>query len=545
MAANRQTFDNFRTTPENREAVEACRAVSESRFTSAAPLVLFGAPGGGKSHLVWAILNEVRAGAARVGIALVLSRDFPERVRRLTDDPSPLQRGQPVILLVDELELFRDDAPALEAVVRLFHELGHCVVLSSNVHPDRLHTFSEAFRALLKEGTLFEVMAAGQHRNVDVVALQEQLAQLEAEKAALLPEQERADRLQTQLEALEARAQAAEAAREESRERVTVLEAAVEALEQERGVLQKQVGSQAPLQQELASLRKLLSEAVADAEAAMAQQARLQGQLSGAREQLERQGEDHAALQTEHEQMIAATRQIHELVSTRRRDTLRQLETLRLTLEEVFGDLARLGAMEEERNRLRRELEEAWTQLAALEAAVQAGADAGMTVPQAQAEIQRLENLLEEARGERGKLKITLDSAIGRVRGLQGELEKAQKQLSLQAKEMDGLRQEAAGQVAGATIRLGEIQNELLRYREAWEAVESLKREARGDMREVQRLIAAGAQAAERLAGRMQHMLQLQPQQEPEGAEDAEPTPEPDLFEAIPDTSEAPEREEE
>jgi chromosome segregation ATPase len=276
----------------------------------------------------------------------------------------------------------------------------------------------------------------------------------------------------------------------------------------------------------------------------MAQQARLQGQLSAAREQVESLETERSALQEQQEEVQQQAQQMIEHLQAQRNKAGLQQEALRLTMEELFAELDQQRGLQEDRKRLMEALEQAWAQIETLETALRAGEEAGVSYLQVQTENRELEGLLEEARAERGKQKVMLDSAVGRIRGLQNELEKAQKQIRIQTAEMDALRQEAAGQVASANIRLGEVQNELMRYREAWGVVDTMRAEAKADMREVQRLISAGAQAADRLSGRMLHILRLQPESTEQSQEDEAPL-EGDLFEAVPDLpGDAPQEEE-
>ncbi|MBI2434748.1 MAG: AAA family ATPase [Candidatus Hydrogenedentes bacterium] len=531
--ARQLTFNSFCVTPANRDAFEACRAVAERRAASTAPLVLFGPPGGGKSHLIWAILNEVRASAARAGIALVLAREFPLRVRQLLQDPAPLRRGQPILLLVDELEQFRDDAQDLEAVVRLFHAEAHPIIIASNVHPARLGQFSEAFRGFLQEARLMEVVPLGAGEAVDLDALQAELEQLRAENAQLKGDLERATHVEAELADARQALERGAASRGELEERIAQLEDQCRELEQDRSMLQKQVAAQAPLQQELVSVRKLFADAEADAEAALAQQARLQGQLSAMRLEVEeaRRARDEAAHFQELVQTEAQT--LVERFTAARGDAARQHQAALETLQTVIQDMDLCHAAHEEIARLRARIDETQTQASTYAITAAERDDLRAELELARAELAHLEELVEEARADRGRQKVTLDSAVGRIRGLQSELEKSHKQISVQSAEMDALRQEAAGQVASAHVQAGELEHDLAQYRTAWQAMDDVRNAARADIRDVQRLTQAGLAAVERLATRMSHILQLQPK--PAIPAPSAPNPELDLFEALPE----------
>lgn len=537
MAVNRLTFNTFRITPENREAVDVCRAVAGQAYAGALPVVLFGQPGGGKSHLIWSVLNEVRAGAARVGIALVLARDFPDRVRKLVKDPAPIRRAQRVLLLVDELELFRDDAADLEAVVSLFNAQNQPVLLASNVHPERLSQFSESFRALLGQGRLLELSPAGEHRNVDVAALQEQLSQTRAEREALVPQLERADRLQMRVDEVEEKYRASEQSRQQLEQRVAELEREKEELTVEKNVLLRQTGAQEPLQQELNSLRKLFSETEADAAAALAQQALLQGQLTSLRQQLTGAQEEASTAAAEAQKTAEQAMTLHAELGTRRETQMQQQQAVLQSFHALVGEVLEQRACEQTRRQeLQGLLQQTRQRLERLEPAASQAAALQAAVEQQQGELQQLGEALEESRAEASLQTKGLEKASRLNQKLQREFDQALRQIALQAAEMDALRQEVASQVASAQIGLGELEGELHRYRDAWETVDDLRRAARGDVQDAMHLLKAGAEAVGRLERCIGHILKIQP---PRTASTPDsPEAEATLFMALPEIAE-------
>ncbi|HPU97357.1 MAG TPA: DnaA/Hda family protein [Candidatus Hydrogenedentes bacterium] len=154
------TFNSFIEDENNQAAVAICRRVAALDKTLKSPIVLLADRGAGKTHLLWSIVNYYREHQTRVGVALISASDFPRKVRRLVEDPAPLQKNRAAVLLVDELELFREDAGELEAVVGVFLDHGHTVVLASQVHPSALSALSGRFRALLSGGTIVGFQAA-------------------------------------------------------------------------------------------------------------------------------------------------------------------------------------------------------------------------------------------------------------------------------------------------------------------------------------------------------------------------------------------------
>jgi len=311
---NKFQFDNFTVTRGNEEAHGVCRDIARAQYRGPAPVVLFGEPGAGKSHLLWALLNAVREAPVRVGIGLILPHDFPEKLRGLIGNPAPISQGKPAVLLVDGCHAFSEGIGDLEEVVELFLARQHTVVISTAVHPNELRQFSQAFRQRLLEGNVIPL----KHREAAEEAetpesapadTAEHVEAAEAPKPARVEEdgplRNRVVKLEQERERLLAAVREAEAQRDE--------------IARERGTLQRQMEAHAMVQAELASLRKLFADTEADAQGALAQQARLQGLLSAEKEaHRETAASRDAALET---------LRTHQELAGAPRDRLRTLET--------------------------------------------------------------------------------------------------------------------------------------------------------------------------------------------------------------------------
>ncbi len=190
------TFANFRTDDNNQSAFDVCRRLAALEDGVVSPVTLLGDKGVGKSHLLWAIVNHFRENQTRVSIALISASDFPRKARALAKDSTPIQRSRPAVLLVDELELFKEDAEELEGVVRAFLDNGKIVVLASRVHPSMLSACSGAFKALLTRGQVVGLGAPESDAESiagvpafaleQISALRNTVAELERERQRLL-----------------------------------------------------------------------------------------------------------------------------------------------------------------------------------------------------------------------------------------------------------------------------------------------------------------------------------------------------------------------
>lgn len=188
------TFSNFLVTDENRRAFDVARAIAELKAGQQMPVLLLGDDGSGKTHLLYAIVNHLRASSANAGLAYLTPTDFPEPVRQLIDDPTRVERASNAVLLVDQLDAIdgldsnSTVAEELEAVVRIFLDNGHYVVLASNAHPDRIRQLPDGLGELLSGGTSITLPPHGaeaQARLIEEKIRQEQSGALEAQRAEI------------------------------------------------------------------------------------------------------------------------------------------------------------------------------------------------------------------------------------------------------------------------------------------------------------------------------------------------------------------------
>ena len=151
-------FHAFNVDDEKREAFGACRGVARLETEAPVPIVLVAEHGSGKTHLLCAIANDVRASIRDAGIACISPESFPDEARKLIDDPRPVDLAQKAVLLVDDLDGFDTDLQLLGKIVRLFVENDHSVVITSRFHPDRLDTLPQELRGSLETARIIEAV---------------------------------------------------------------------------------------------------------------------------------------------------------------------------------------------------------------------------------------------------------------------------------------------------------------------------------------------------------------------------------------------------
>lgn len=151
------SFGTFLVDDANRAAFEACRNVADLQDVDPMPVVLVADKGCGKTHLLYSIVNRVRATSADTGLAYITADNFHPRVRALVSDPAPLQQAATAILMVDQLDAFADCLDELEAVVRVFLHYGHPVIVASRTQPERLEHLPAGLRDVMRGGQTIEI----------------------------------------------------------------------------------------------------------------------------------------------------------------------------------------------------------------------------------------------------------------------------------------------------------------------------------------------------------------------------------------------------
>ena len=448
-----RSFDTFELTPGNREAHDVCRRLATLEEMGPSLVLLLGPEGSGKSHLLWSTAKQVRLATIPVGLALVTPGDFPDKVKSLVEDPRPLQ-GRRAMLLVDNLEGFDLDARRLEAVIEVFLAHQHPVIVASNVQPNRLQKLTGTLRARLarSRSVILEARTAGDapwQAAEQAAALEGANQVLEREKNAL---QGRYDTLQQERDGLLQRIgfllQEKEMLQQHNeslqRERAAFqeqcqallperdwLKQKTESLERERTAFQEAITASNKVSgekaAEFAALQKKLTEAIGDADYALANQVRTKAMLSVAQADLEGQEALRATLLEREKALAKAEMCVGQAMS--------RIEEMRTAYaawrEEIMSDIAAMSG----------------------ELAAERRVPVGHEPP--------LLRALAEAGADQEQVRAALTATRERLKAIEYEWEKTRRVLAIQTAEMDALRYAAASQVASANIQAGEMEHRI------------------------------------------------------------------------------------
>ncbi len=286
-AAKRDSnFDSFLLDAGNRRAHELCLAVARGEPLSPLPIVLVGEPGSGKSHLLHATTNRLRAAAGHASILYVSPATWGAEVERIIAEPAPIDMARYAVLLVDDFHAFGQKYESVAKLFEIFLENDHPVIVATDAHPDRLTAMPLKLKRRIKGGQTIAIapgearrsLAAIEERLRDeqqeaIARIEQRLGEMEAEgpAAAAARKQARAAELdQARKEATEARAELEHARAELALAKVSAKEAAqarvrVQELEQQLLERAKQPAAE---EQSPAPIKRKLDEARFDAQKA-------------------------------------------------------------------------------------------------------------------------------------------------------------------------------------------------------------------------------------------------------------------------------------
>ena len=160
------TFDTFVTGNSNRMAMAAAFAVARAPGRSYNPLFIHGASGLGKTHLLHAIGNSVRAEYPGLRVRYVSSEEFTnDFINSLRDNrPAAFQAEyrQVDVLLIDDIQFLADKEQTQEAFFYTFEALNKFnkqIVLTSDQPPTKLSGFEERLTSRFAKGLSTDVQA--------------------------------------------------------------------------------------------------------------------------------------------------------------------------------------------------------------------------------------------------------------------------------------------------------------------------------------------------------------------------------------------------
>lgn len=158
------TFERFIKGRGNDLACSACQAVAEAPGRAYNPLFIYGKVGLGKTHLLYAIVNEAERRRASHKVIYITSERFAiELVQSLRQGRTAEFRRtfrRTDILLIDDIHFFQNKEGTQEELFHTFNELhgsGRQVVLSSDRPPEELAAMEERLVSRFRWGMVADI----------------------------------------------------------------------------------------------------------------------------------------------------------------------------------------------------------------------------------------------------------------------------------------------------------------------------------------------------------------------------------------------------
>ncbi len=160
----RLTFEHFVTGTSNRFPHAAALAVAEAPAGPYNPLLIHGASGLGKTHLLRAIAHYVNNHYPVHKVRYVTSEtflnEFVRAIRNSTQPEFKLQYRSNDVLLVDDIQFMEGKDGLQEEFFHTFNDLlqnGAQIVLSSDRSPDAMPTLEDRLRSRFKSGLITDI----------------------------------------------------------------------------------------------------------------------------------------------------------------------------------------------------------------------------------------------------------------------------------------------------------------------------------------------------------------------------------------------------
>ena len=159
------TFDNFVVGNSNKAAYTSARTVAQDPAGQGLnPLFLYGDPGLGKTHLLYAITRDLTSRHPDFNIIFVKGEDFMNELIEALANKTPVAFREKYrnadMLIVDDIQFIAGKASVQEEFFHTFdklYESGKQIVLSSDRPPKDMHQLEERLRSRFESGFITDI----------------------------------------------------------------------------------------------------------------------------------------------------------------------------------------------------------------------------------------------------------------------------------------------------------------------------------------------------------------------------------------------------
>ena len=160
----KHTFDTFIVGESNRLACAACKSIAIEEKKNFNPLYIYSEPGLGKTHLLCAVKNEVKARHPEYNIVFVSAENFVNEfvnsVRTNTTEIFKQKYRTADMLLVDDVQFFSGKKESQNELFCTFDELhnsGKQIILTSDRPPKEINDIEDRLLTRFEWGLLADI----------------------------------------------------------------------------------------------------------------------------------------------------------------------------------------------------------------------------------------------------------------------------------------------------------------------------------------------------------------------------------------------------
>lgn len=172
----RYSFDSFVVGPFNELAFAAAQAILKSPGTAYNPLFVYGATGHGKTHLLQAIGNHLRAALHGGKVFYVSSEKFSQdyvsamQNSRITQFKERYRQYD--ALIMDDIQFFSNKEKSQEELFHLFNDLharNKQIVFSSDKHPNFIQDLEERLKSRFSAGMIVDIPQPDRESRISIL----------------------------------------------------------------------------------------------------------------------------------------------------------------------------------------------------------------------------------------------------------------------------------------------------------------------------------------------------------------------------------------
>lgn len=179
------TFDTFIVGPSNKFAHAACLAVATNPSKAYNPLFLYGNSGLGKTHLLYAIGNEIRKNDPEKVICYIKGDDFTNelieslRLAKMSEFRKKYRHAD--VLLVDDIQFIGGKESTQEEFFHTFnalHEAHKQIVLTSDRPPKEIRTLDDRLRSRFEQDLIADIQPPDFETRIAIIKRKAELLDL-------------------------------------------------------------------------------------------------------------------------------------------------------------------------------------------------------------------------------------------------------------------------------------------------------------------------------------------------------------------------------